>query len=172
MRDACLKGQSNYLGIDILLTSTWPKGVTEVILRSVLNVKICSYSALLFQDKQGGSELVSWLALHVKPRYHVSGLQRVFFERAPYRNPETGDSIDIITRFIGLSAVGEADKWLYAISIKPVTKTSPNEHTQSTTDETPCPYPVDMNIPEASTTSHKVSFAKGSGQLVANFSSK
>jgi hypothetical protein len=32
VRDACLKGQTNFKGIDILLTSTWPQGVAQVVL--------------------------------------------------------------------------------------------------------------------------------------------
>lgn len=129
VRDACLKGQSNFRGIDILLTSVWPQGVV--------------------QSQHDGSDLVSWLAVQTKPRYHISGLQRSYYERAPYRNHDTGDNADICTRFISLSCVGNKEKWIYALNLTPLAKIPQSELAQRTTDETPCPYPNDPAIPGA-----------------------
>lgn len=30
VRDLCVKGQPSYVGIDILLTSTWPQGISRM----------------------------------------------------------------------------------------------------------------------------------------------
>jgi hypothetical protein len=86
--------------------------------------------------------------VHIKPRYHFSG--QSYYERAPYRNHDTGDNADICTRFIGLAAVGDKEKWIYALNIMPLAKISQSELAQRTTDETPCPYPNEAAIPGAS----------------------
>lgn len=88
--------------------------------------------------------------MQIKPRYHFCGLQKIFFERAPYRNHDNGDQADLSTRFIALSSVGGKDKWIYALSLTPLTNISPSELSQHTTDETPCPYPNDAAMPGSS----------------------
>ncbi|XP_059486159.1 CWF19-like protein 1 [Neocloeon triangulifer] len=128
VRDSCLRNQSNYKGVDILLTSQWPQGG---------------------KDGQEGSALISWLAVQIKPRYHFCGLKSFFFERAPYRNHDTGDNVDLPTRLIALSSVGQKDKWVYALNIQPVIFIPQGELAQRTTDETPCPYPNSPSLPGA-----------------------
>ncbi|CAB3387551.1 Hypothetical predicted protein [Cloeon dipterum] len=130
VRDTCLRNQSNFKGVDILLSSQWPQGAKDGI---------------------EGSALLSWLAVQIKPRYHFCGLRSFFFERAPYRNHDTGDQIDLSTRLIGMSSVGQKDKWLYALSLTPVVFTALRELSQRTTDETPCPYPNSTSLPGATT---------------------
>lgn len=84
----------------------------------------------------------------LRPRYHVSGLEGVYYERKPYRISSpiygTGDT-ESVTRFIGLARVGNPnkDKWLYALNLTPVDKLKVSEIYQKTTDETSCPYNLD-----------------------------
>ncbi|XP_058788550.1 CWF19-like protein 1 [Phymastichus coffea] len=131
VRNACLKGSPAFRGVDILLTSQWPEGITN----SIENKPKFEYK---------GSSLISWLATHVKPRYHVCGMENIHYERPPYRNQnESQDGIDIATRFIGLAKVGNAEKkkYLYALNLTPVNNIRMSELIQKTTDETPSPYP-------------------------------
>jgi len=72
IKDICLKSQSNFRGVDILLTSPWPDGITN------LDTNKPGY-------KYQGSKLIAWLATHIKPRYHVSALEGIYYERPPYR---------------------------------------------------------------------------------------
>lgn len=56
------------------------------------------------------------------------------------------NSIEIASRFIALSSVGNTDKrkWLYALNLTPVDRTRLSELGQKTTDETGSPYPKTM----------------------------
>uniref|UniRef100_A0A1B6J3M2 Cwf19-like C-terminal domain-containing protein n=1 Tax=Homalodisca liturata TaxID=320908 RepID=A0A1B6J3M2_9HEMI len=128
VRDSCIKGQPSYRGIDILLTSQWPQGV----LQRDENAKV---------KAPKGSELLSWLAVQLKPRYHFVGLEGIFYERPPYRNLDTGsDSGAHLTRFMSLGEVGGDARWLYAASLTPVDIMSAQELRQQTTDQTELPY--------------------------------
>ena len=94
------------------------------------------------------SDLPSWLSMKLKPRYHISGLEGVYYERAPFRAPTLGvhdTTLSIVTRFLGLARVGNPnkDKWLYALSLSPLDKMRVGELLQKTTDETECPYNFD-----------------------------
>lgn len=95
-----------------------------------------------------GSELISWLAYEIKPRYHISGIEGTFYERPPYRTAGTqGDFAgEIATRFIGMARVANAQKqkWIYALSLTPVEQTKLSDLYQQTTDETQCPYDFDL----------------------------
>lgn len=66
--NACI-GSNNttgeYRGIDILITSQWPKGARD--------------------DEPNTSELLSWLSTEIKPRYHFCGLNDAYFEPPPFR---------------------------------------------------------------------------------------
>lgn len=90
-----------------------------------------------------GSDLVSWLSYMLKPRYHVSGLEGVYYERNPYR--VINDNTEGVTRFLGLARVGNPnkEKWLYALNLTPVDKLKLMSIVQRTTDETICPYNID-----------------------------
>lgn len=72
IKQACLKGQPSFRGIDILMSSPWPVGVTNLD----PNKPNFTYQ---------GSKLIAWLAAQVKPRYHVSALEGIHYERPPYR---------------------------------------------------------------------------------------
>ena len=72
-----------YAGVDILLTSDWPKGITNNLPKNPDAV----------DDLKVGSALVSRLALLSRPRYHFSGLHGEHYERPPYRNHQSGSVI-------------------------------------------------------------------------------
>ncbi|KAJ9592078.1 hypothetical protein L9F63_001387, partial [Diploptera punctata] len=138
VRNICSKGNHKFQGVDILITSLWPKDIT--------NGQKC-------QVHPEGSWLLSWLAVQVKPRYHFTGLQNVYFERSPYRNfSATGDTAEHSTRFIALAKVGNPDKqkWLYAVNIEPIDQMKTSELYQATTDLTECPYSNRMLLPMTS----------------------
>jgi hypothetical protein len=72
LRNSCLKGCPSFRGVDILLTSQWPAGITNLVEEKPD-----------FEYK--GSKLISWLATHIKPRYHACGIENIHYERSPYR---------------------------------------------------------------------------------------
>lgn len=72
IKNSCLRGQPSFRGIDILLTSPWPLGITNLDPNK---------PNFIYQ----GSKLIAWLAVQVKPRYHVSALEGIHYERPPYR---------------------------------------------------------------------------------------
>lgn len=140
LRNICVRGQSNFRGVDILITLSWPK---DIMLGDKSSVQI----------KQDGSWLLSWLAAHVKPRYHFCGLEGVYFERAPYRNHSfSGDTPEHATRFISLAKVDnlQKHKWLYAFTLVPIDQMRTSELYQETTDQTDCPYTGTMLQPSLS----------------------
>ncbi|RXN17764.1 CWF19 1 [Labeo rohita] len=63
---APLLSNSKFRGVDILLSSQWPRGETDT--------KFCGVSS------------IADLADKLKPRYHFAGLEAVHYERLPYRN--------------------------------------------------------------------------------------
>ncbi|XP_076298185.1 CWF19-like protein 1 isoform X1 [Lasioglossum baleicum] len=141
IRNSCLRGQPSFRGIDVLLTSPWPAGITNLD----PNKPNFTYQ---------GSKLIAWLAAQVKPRYHVSALEGIHYERPPYRNQSQQDgNMEIATRFIALAPVvnTQKKKWLYALNLTPVDRTRLSDLVMKTTDETNSPYPKSMlsNQPSA-----------------------
>ncbi|XP_049876735.1 CWF19-like protein 1 [Pectinophora gossypiella] len=134
VRDACFRGQAEFRGVDMLITTLWPSGIQQDELQK----------ADVEQEKL--SDLLSWLSIHVKPRYHFVPSDK-YFERQPYRNQSMHqDYKECATRFIALAPVGNKakEKWIYACSLQPITKMRMTDLLQSTTDETECPY--DSNL--------------------------
>ncbi|KAI4504302.1 hypothetical protein M0802_000773 [Mischocyttarus mexicanus] len=130
VKNACLKGQPSFRGVDILLSSPWPTGITD------LDPKKPDF-------KYDGSDLVAWLAAQIKPRYHIAALENIHYERPPYRNHSLDESgIEIATRFIALGSVGnnEKKKWLYALNLTPIDRIRLSELVMKTTDETSSPH--------------------------------
>lgn len=83
--------------------------------------------------------------MKLKPRYLVSGLEGVYYEHRPFRCPTLGDhdtTLESVTRFIGLAKVGneKKDKWIYALSLTPLSKMKMTDLLQKTTDEVVCPF--------------------------------
>jgi len=126
---------STFKGIDILLTSVWPKDVNK-------------YGTELKQQPTCASESVAQLALAVKPRYHFSGLEGISYERNPYRNHKllTGQQSHV-SRFVALAHAGNKDKlkYLYAFNIAPLKYIGADELHKQPVDTTECPYKKDFN---------------------------
>ncbi|XP_066588758.1 CWF19-like protein 1 isoform X2 [Prorops nasuta] len=98
IRNSCLKGQPGFRGVDILLSSPWPEGITNLDPKKP-NIKY------------NGSKLLAWLAVQVRPRYHISAIEGVHYERPPYRNISRNDEgCEIATRFIALAPVANNQK--------------------------------------------------------------
>ncbi|XP_064073797.1 CWF19-like protein 1 isoform X2 [Vanessa tameamea] len=135
VRDACFRAQSEYRGVDMLITTLWPAGIQE---------DDCQKAEV---EPERLSDLISWLSIHVKPRYHFAPSSEKYFERQPYRNQSVHqDYKECATRFIALAPVGNKtkEKWIYACSLQPITKMRMTDLLQSTTDETACPYNPDL----------------------------
>ncbi|CAG4946990.1 unnamed protein product [Colias eurytheme] len=131
VRDACYRAQSEYRGIDVLITTLWPMGIQQDECQKV-NV-----------EEERLSNLIAWLSIHVKPRYHLVPSPDKHFERQPYRNQAVHqDYRECATRFIALAPVGNKakEKWIYACSLQPITKMRMTELLQGTIDETECPF--------------------------------
>lgn len=130
VRESCVRGQPSYRGVDILLTSAWPSGVTRLDPKAM-------------DRPPPGSPLLAWLAVHAQPRYHFCGLEGIYYERPPYKNLDTGcDSGAHCTRFMALAPVGNVkkQKWLFALSLMPIDLMRVSELRQQTTDQTDLPY--------------------------------
>ncbi|XP_053614900.1 CWF19-like protein 1 homolog [Plodia interpunctella] len=135
VRDACFRGQSEYRGVDVLITTLWPAGIQQ------------DETQKIDIEQESLSDLLAWLAIHVKPRYHFVPSKDKYYERQPYRNQSMHqDYREGATRFIGLAPVGNKSKqkWIYACSLQPISKMRMTDVLQATTDETICPYSPDL----------------------------
>ncbi|KAL4715033.1 hypothetical protein ACJJTC_003184 [Scirpophaga incertulas] len=135
VRDACFRGQSEFRGVDILISTLWPAGIQQ---DDTQKVEV---------EPERLSNLLSWLSIHVKPRYHFVPSTNKYYERQPYRNQSIHqDYRECATRFIALAPVGNKmkEKWIYACSLQPITKMRMTDLLQVTTDETPCPYDPEL----------------------------
>ncbi|NXG17895.1 C19L1 protein, partial [Grallaria varia] len=122
----------NFRGVDILLTSPWPRDVGTF-----------ANSAGEIDTKKCGSKLVSDLAASLKPRYHFAALEKAYYERLPYRNHTVlQETPQHVTRFIALADVGNTSKkkYLYAFSIVPMSAMEPAELVKQPQDVTENPY--------------------------------
>ncbi|XP_013839114.1 CWF19-like protein 1 isoform X2 [Sus scrofa] len=89
-----------FKGVDILLTSPWPKYVGNF-----------GNSSGEVDTKKCGSALISSLAAGLKPRYHFAALEKTYYERLPYRNHIVlQENAQHATRFIALANVGNPEK--------------------------------------------------------------
>ena len=141
--DDCLTNSSLVIfsGVDILMTSDWPKG-----LGSGEDSRV---------QKTDGNPLISRLAVKLKPRYHFSGTKGVFYERTPYRNHKVMSSKTThCTRFITLAKVANAEKekWIYAFNLVPMKHMERSELIAQPPSVTDIPYTQgDLEIKETST---------------------
>ncbi|KAJ7426905.1 CWF19-like protein 1 [Willisornis vidua] len=127
-----LLSSPNFRGVDILLTSPWPRDVGTF-----------ANSAGEIDTKKCGSKLVSDLAASLKPRYHFAALEKAYYERLPYRNHTVlQETPQHVTRFIALADVGNTSKkkYLYAFSIVPMSAMEPAELVKQPQDVTENPY--------------------------------
>ncbi|XP_034382649.1 CWF19-like protein 1 [Cyclopterus lumpus] len=128
---APLTGGSKFRGVDVLLTSQWPRGVWQYGNPPEVNTKFC------------GSDSVADLADHLKPRYHFAALEGAHYERLPYRNHVIlQENAQHVSRFIALAAVGNPakKKYLYAFNIVPMKTMEPSELVKQPQDVTENPY--------------------------------
>ena len=120
----------NVKGIDLLLTSVWPEGVSL-------------YGTELNRQPSNASALVSQLALAVKPRYHFSAIEGISYERNPYRNHKLlSGRTSHVSRFVALAKAGNTEKlkYLYAFNITPLKHIDSEELNKQPVDTTECPY--------------------------------
>lgn len=122
---------SKFKGVDILLTSQWPRGVWQYGNNPEVNTKFCGVSS------------IASLALQLKPRYHFAGTEGVNYERVPYRNHLVlQENAQHVSRFIALATVNNPakKKYLYAFNIIPMKNMDPVELVKQPQDVTENPY--------------------------------
>ncbi|NXA42390.1 C19L1 protein, partial [Eudromia elegans] len=127
-----LLSDPGFRGVDILLTSPWPRDVGNF-----------GNSPGEIDTKKCGSALISNLAASLKPRYHFAALEKTYYERVPYRNHTVlQEATQHVSRFIALADVGNASKkkYLYAFSIVPMSLMDPAELVKQPQDVTENPY--------------------------------
>jgi len=69
--------------IDFFLTTEWPEDVT----RDVPDDSLQAYSVAEFPK---GSPIISSILSVIRPRYHFTSQQSVYYSRIPYENPDLG----------------------------------------------------------------------------------
>ncbi|CAI8038792.1 CWF19-like protein 1 [Geodia barretti] len=134
LKEMAAKSKEEFRGVDILLTTEWPRGVAT---------HTATPPDWLDADNAGSVE-VAQLAVAVRPRYHIVAGLKHFYERTPYRNHQVlrGQQLHV-TRFIALANVGNPDKknrYLYAFNITPLTEMDTQELVQQPPAITNCPY--------------------------------
>ncbi|XP_034529407.1 CWF19-like protein 1 [Notolabrus celidotus] len=128
---APLTSSSKFRGVDILLTSQWPRGVWHYGNAPEVNTKAC------------GSSSVANLADKLKPRYHFAAVEGAHYERLPYRNHVIlQENAQHVSRFIALATVNNPakKKYLYAFNIIPMKTMDPSELVKQPQDVTENPY--------------------------------
>ncbi|KAM3858848.1 CWF19-like protein 1 [Diretmus argenteus] len=128
---APLASNSKFKGVDILLTSQWPRGVWQYGNNPEVNTKFC------------GTVSIANLAENLKPRYHFAALEGAHYERLPYRNHMIlQESAQHVSRFIALATVNNPakKKYLYAFNIIPMKSMDPSELVKQPQDVTENPY--------------------------------
>ncbi|XP_053321529.1 CWF19-like protein 1 [Spea bombifrons] len=127
-----LASNSKFKGVDLLLTSPWPKDVWHFgNAPADVNIKQC------------GSASVANLAVTLKPRYHFAALEGENYERLPYRNHLVlQENAQHVSRFISLASVGNPakKKYIYAFSIVPLSLMEATELVKQPLDVTENPY--------------------------------
>jgi len=117
-------------GIDILLTSEWPRGFDS-------NIQIT-----FDKNIEAKSTDVTTLVKYLKPRYHFVGLEDIFYKRAPYSNDENS----YITRLISIAKIPKdatvpaKQQYLFALQLKNINELTPEELLVKTPDTTMNPY--------------------------------
>ncbi|KAL0964889.1 hypothetical protein UPYG_G00273930 [Umbra pygmaea] len=126
-----LLSNTKFRGVDILLTSQWPRGVWQYASSPEVNTNMC------------GTTSIAHLADKLKPRYHFAALEGVHYERQPYRNHVVlQENAQHVSRFIALATVNnpEKRKYLYAFNIVPMKSMELSELIKQPEDVTENPY--------------------------------
>ncbi|XP_042563254.1 CWF19-like protein 1 [Clupea harengus] len=122
---------SKFKGVDILLTSQWPRGVWQYGNNPEVDTRFCGVGS------------IASLANHLRPRYHFAGMEGVSYERLPYRNHLVlQENSQHVSRFIALAAVNNPakKKYLYAFNVIPMKNMDPVELVKQPQDVTENPY--------------------------------
>ena len=102
---------------DILVTSNWPMSIRS---RSTIKLPEGAEESLL---SAGAEQCIADLCSALKPRYHFSTSDSIFYEREPFfhLSKEGQPDTSPITRFISVAAYDNPakQKWLYAFTIDP-----------------------------------------------------
>ncbi|KAJ3612398.1 hypothetical protein NHX12_020674 [Muraenolepis orangiensis] len=128
---APLVSNSKFRGVDILLTSQWPRGVWQYGNQPEVNTKFC------------GAGSVADLADKLKPRYHFAAIEGAHYERLPYRNHMIlQENAQHVSRFIALAPVNNPakKKFLYAFTMVPMKSMEQAELVKQPQDVTENPY--------------------------------
>uniref|UniRef100_M4A4B2 CWF19-like protein 1 n=1 Tax=Xiphophorus maculatus TaxID=8083 RepID=M4A4B2_XIPMA len=150
-----LTSSSKFRGVDILLTSQWPRGVWQYGNNPEVNTKSC------------GSSSIASLAHKLKPRYHFAALEGAHYERLPFRNHVVlQENAQHVSRFIALATVNNPakKKYLYAFNIVPMKNMDPTELVKQPPDVTESPYrrsakdKTETQKPPFSTTEEEVKY--------------
>uniref|UniRef100_A0A2K6CQ38 CWF19-like protein 1 n=1 Tax=Macaca nemestrina TaxID=9545 RepID=A0A2K6CQ38_MACNE len=123
---------SQFKGVDILLTSPWPKYVRNF-----------GNSSGEVDTKKCGSALVSSLAMGLKPRYHFAALENTYYERLPYRNhivPQ--ENAQHATWFIALANLMDAAE---LVKQKSGQEASIGKQISAPVEESACQFFFDLN---------------------------
>ncbi|XP_012992778.2 CWF19-like protein 1 isoform X1 [Esox lucius] len=126
-----LHSNNKFRGVDILLTSEWPRGVWQYANSPEVNTKFC------------GTNSIAHLANKLKPRYHFAAIEGVYYERLPYRNHVVlQENTQHVSRFIALATVNNSEKrkYLYAFNIVPMKSMEISELIKQPQDVTENPY--------------------------------
>lgn len=121
-----------FKGVDILITSQWPKDVEKY-----------GSASKRVEHKYPDSACIAEVARVLRPRYHFVGVEGVFYERQPYRNHQVLlEPARHVTRFVALANAGNKDKlkYLYAFNIVPLSKMETTDLVTQPEDVTECPY--------------------------------
>eukprot|EP00743_Colponemidia_sp_Colp-15_P006571 GILK01007080.1.p1 GENE.GILK01007080.1~~GILK01007080.1.p1 ORF type:complete len:636 (-),score=121.89 GILK01007080.1:14-1921(-) len=128
--------QDGFRGVDVLLTSEWPKGYQHFLTPELLPADLTLPTTV-------GSPAVAAVALQMRPRYHFAGMEGVFYQRLPYQNDSH------VTRLICMGKVNAASpemakkhKFLHALNVTPLTALDKEQQPPNTTVN---PY---SNVPE------------------------
>uniref|UniRef100_A0A8C6U145 CWF19-like protein 1 n=1 Tax=Neogobius melanostomus TaxID=47308 RepID=A0A8C6U145_9GOBI len=152
-----LTTNSKFKGVDILLTSQWPKGVWHYGNPPEVDTKTC------------GSNSIASLADKLRPRYHFAGLEGVHYERLPYRNHVVLlENAQPVSRFIALANVNNPakKKYLYAFNIIPMRSMDQAELVKQPQDVTENPY---RRVTKDKTDAPEPSFTTEEEQPVSQF---
>jgi len=121
-----------YKGVDILLTSVWPRGVSNY-----------AHPPTGVKHQETESSLLSEFVASCRPRYHFAALGNLYYERSPYRNHIVlTEPATHVSRYIALAEVGnkQKQKYLYAFIMSPLSSMDATELRKQPDNTTECPF--------------------------------
>ncbi|KAI7862694.1 CwfJ C-terminus 1-domain-containing protein-like protein [Spinellus fusiger] len=151
-------------GVDILLTYEWPSTITH------------GSTVPLANPPNTSSTPIAEIAAVLKPRYHFSASENVFYEREPYKNTHgfglsDEREADHVSRFIGLGNAFNTNKqrWFYAFNLVPLAKIEPEKLRAVPDTTTECPFKQLLVTAEEAAAGQKRSHEDGQGSNNGSF---